>query len=342
MTLTLRTFGRILVSAAMVLFSSLLCRDLPAEDLDGLWERVASFTPKFDETAGSIHIDGVTISVQDTGRSLITGIDLDKVVSRYLKNYDQFRKRAILPYLYGMTWGWRLKEIPEGPETGYSGGPKRRPRYEGPSFRLLIGVFRSHGQALLAAEDYLTHQQAYFPMDTLNPDDPGFVSWGGTYFVRDNVFYFPQITSDLNRASVWEQLHKDLRDGTEGITRGSEVPLPVILGDDFPSDMTVSKIEGKPTAPLLAKDPNGQHLWYNVWVADTDDDAAWRRLSKEEKMSKSRSYKRSPQVKWVDPNMVVVENPGSATVVDLAAIAMNDLCLVSDIWVKRVRIAPPK
>ncbi|HPA47575.1 MAG TPA: hypothetical protein PK395_17545, partial [bacterium] len=280
--------------------------------------------------------------IQDSGRPLVTGIDLDKVFSRYVADYDRFERGSMGPFSFGMIWRWRVKPLPDDPETKFYWGSKRNDPYYRRFIRLDGGVFSSHGQALLAADRRLTHQQASVPIDPLNPNDPGFVSWGdGAYFVRDNVFYCLQISSEFNTAQMLERFHTDLLNGAEGITKGLEVPVPIIEGDAFPSDMTLFAIGGKPMAPLTVKDPNGRPVYRDVWDEDSDSRAIQRIMSKE-KGGPGGPSRIPSSIRWDDSNMVVVDNPGNATVVDLAAVAMNDRCLVSDIWTKRVRIAPPK
>ncbi len=331
-----------LASIMMFVPMAVLCQSTPVEDLEALYERKSDFVQRFDKSANVVHISGVTIPIQDSGRPLVTGIDLDKVFSRYVADYDRFERGSMGPFSFGMIWRWRVKPLPDDPETKFYWGSKRNDPYYRRFIRLDGGVFSSHGQALLAADRRLTHQQASVPIDPLNLNDPGFVSWGeGAYFVRDNVFYCLQISSEFNTAQMLERFHTDLLNGADGITKGEEVPVPIILGDAFPSDMTLFAIGGKPMAPLTVKDPNGRPVYCDVWVEDSDIRSMQRIMSKE-KSGPGGLQEISPAISWIKPNMLVVDNPGNATVVDLAAVAMNDLCLVSDIWTKRVRIAPPR
>ncbi|MFH1737608.1 MAG: hypothetical protein ABIH23_01280 [bacterium] len=342
MNITNKTLFFVYFSITIAVLAGFVWHEALAEDLDGLWKAVPEFAPKFDESADSVQIHTGIIPIRDSGRPLITGIDLDKVFSRYIDDYDRFERGAMGPDVSGMTWRWRVKPLPDDPDTKYFWGSKRKEPYYRRFVKLEIGVFSSHGQALLAARYRLTHQQAHVPMDALDPGDPGFVSWGGTFFVRDNVFYSLQVSPEFNPASVLKQFHDDLIHGAEGITKGDKVPLPIIQGDNFPSDMTSFKMEGNLAAPLDVKDPNGRPLYCAVWVADHDLDAARRGLSWEELSRLNIPSTKSPTIRWVKPNIVVVEKVGNVTVVDLAAVAMNDLCVVSDIWTKRVRIAPPR
>jgi|GEM_PF-1310360 len=333
MTLTKRPSHIVLISFLLTLLSG-ICYGKPLPSpLGAYWVP----DPDFDESSGLLRLPWGIVPLRDSGRPLVTGIDLDKVFSRYVTDYDRFERSPMGPLASGMIWRWRVKPLADDPETKYYWGSKRKDPYFKRSIRPDIGVFRSHYEALVGATFYLTSQQAYTPMDELNPNDPGFVSWGGgTYFVRDNVFYSLSMSPELNPAPL-EQFHKELISGAEGITKGAEVPVPVIIGDGFPSDMTAFKIDGKPAAPLDVKDPNGRPVYCDLWVEATDDPLPNVRTS-----PPPGDYvpHRSPQIRWAKPNMVVVDAPGTAKVVDIAAVAMNDLCLVS-VWRTRVRIAPP-
>jgi len=150
-------------------------------------------------------------------------------------------------------------------------------------------------------------------------------------FVRDNVFVNIQVAEQLDPATVIRAIDNDLKNTAEGITRGEKVEPPMIQDVDFPSEMSISRARFG-NALLSASDPNGHRVWHSVWIAGND----LPNLGPNTQPSELTE----PQITWKNTGMVEFVPrgaPGTITVT-LKAVAVNDLCVVSDVWTKTVRI----
>lgn len=274
----------------------------------------SSAEPEDIQDSGFMKVGHDVVPVRHSDRQLVTGIDLDKVFSRYIPDYERYGRS---PQDLGTLWRWS----------------ERRDQDHSKYLRRTVRVFRSHEAALSGASRYLLSIQAVLRCDPPNPNDPGFISWGEKTFVCDNVFVSLLLSDHYKSIPEWFQ--RDLRNGADGIYKGPEVQPPVILGDDFPDDMTLLKIDGKPTAQLRVISPDQRPVYTSI--SATPRGYIFSRIGQPGNAS------RPANVEWVAPGHVVVVDPGSATIVDLEAVAVNDLCVVSDYWTKKaVRIAPPQ
>jgi hypothetical protein len=201
---------------------------------------------------------------------------------------------------------------------------------------LEIGVFRSHRDALLAANLFLNSIQMTYDPPVLSTDDPGYVTWINPnsklpdVFVRDNVFVNIEATGVLDPATVIRAIDNDLKNTAEGITRGEKVEPPLIHDVDFPSEMSISRARFG-NALLSASDPNARKIWRRLWTAGND-------LPSEPNTPPSEL--KQPRISWNNSDVVEFVPrgaPGTITVT-LKAVAVNDLCVVSDVWTKTVRI----
>ncbi len=274
------------------------------------------------------------VPVIESNRPLITGIDLDKVFSRYLADYDAFERSPMGPYEDGIVWKWRVKPDPKDPETRYFWGKKRSEPYYQRFVRLTIGVFPSHRDAIIAIPE--TDIQEVPRLNPIDPDDPGFVSWNSMNpnqfsFIRDNVYVAIQIDESLNPQEMAKQLDRDLKNGAEGIFKGKTVVRPIIDGSDF-TDQVSFWVKGKTTAALRAIDPDKRELIGNVWVNDINRSLA---IPVDET--------NVPIITWIRPDLVEIKHRGQVSrAAEVCAIVVNDRCVVSEVWKKIVTFSVPK
>jgi hypothetical protein len=109
------------------------------------------------------------------------------------------------------------------------------------------------------------------------------------------------------------------------------VEPPVINDVGFPPDMTISAANiGQ--VPLDVNDPNGRKVCSSVWIAGNDLPNLGPNTPPSKLMEPQITWENAEAVKFVPRGA-----PGTITVT-LKAIAVNDLCVVSDVWTKTVRI----
>ena len=297
---------------------------------------VGAQTTEEEESIPSWTSETGQIPVRESDRLLVTGIDLNALMGPYMQDHDEheYRRWGMGPDPSGAAWNWRVKRDAEKSSRieGDTSGDRRR-WY----MRLQIGVFGSHREALLGAHFHYTHMQAVCYTHPIDPEERGYVSWHRHNrsvrdgFVRDNVFV--QVATSENADEIMDGLDRDIKNGAEGISKGPVVQKPVILGEGFPNQLT-ARTDGKLSAPLPVADPRDRPVYVTVAVTDSDI------VSSE--IGSMAPAVIPPDVRWEEPGVVVVHNPGSAKVVDLLATAMNDLCVVSTWEKKGVRIVPPE
>jgi len=269
----------------------------------------------------------------------ITGVDLANVLKRHIPDFSQFERDVLGPADFGIGFDYRIPPPRSLTHANTAEGAMaamawpRDPR----GISLEIGVFRSHRDALLAANLFLNSIQMTYDPPVLSTDDPGYVTWINPnsklpdVFVRDNVFVNIEATGVLDPATVIRAIDNDLKNTAEGITRGEKVEPPLIHDVDFPSEMSISRARFG-NALLSASDPNGHRVWHSVWIAGND----LPNLGPNTQPSELTE----PQITWKNTGMVEFVPrgaPGTITVT-LKAVAVNDLCVVSDVWTKTVRI----
>lgn len=119
-----------------------------------------------------------TIKINPSGRLLVTEIDIDKVMSRYIEDYDVFEKSLMIGYS-SLTWIWRVKPDPNDPETRYFWGVKRDTDFYKRKINISIGIFPSHEEAIRRAIDEMRSMAAVVPLINNGEKEPGYVAWIG-------------------------------------------------------------------------------------------------------------------------------------------------------------------
>ncbi len=272
------------------------------------------------------------IPVRESNRLLVTGIDLDTVMARYIPDYDQYTRGGMGPFPYGMLWRWRFSRDTDATKPG---GEKRSTEKSGRRIMMIVGVFGSHREALLGADSYFRSIQAVLRMDPVDNQQQGYISWAGkSGFVRDNVFiYLGMPGGPPTQGEVVNALDRDLMSGADGISKGTAVERPVILGGEFPDQIPVSA-DGRAAVGLEVREPRQRQIYTNLIVTDSDIEFP--------EIGSMAPAPHPPVIRWEKPGEVVVRNAGSAAIVDIQATAMNDLCVVSTWEKKGVRIVPPE
>ncbi len=275
------------------------------------------------------------IQIHKSNRQLVTGIDVEKVMQRYISDYEAFEISKSGISMGGLTFRWRVKPDSTDPETRYFWGKKRSLPYYCRYVRLDIGIFRSHHDAVQAAVRTLSTFQMLPSCNPIDPEEPGFVSWGNDIFVRDNVYILLLVHDLLNPAEIRRRFDQDLKNGAEGIQKGDVVNPPIIHGEDFPSEFAFW-IQKKATAQLFVSDPNQYETYPFIWVSDFEFPKI-ERLPDGTQITFPRIN--PPAVKWIGDNRIEIYHQDKDDRVTLSAVAVNEMCVVSDLWEKKVEIS---
>ena len=270
-----------------------------------------------------------TININPSNRPLITGVDLDKIMNRYIDGYNVFERSAMVGP-NAMIWLWNVKPDPSDPETQYFWGKKRNTDYYKRQFNLTIGVFSSHQEAVKRAVEFLNSISIIVKLVDEGKKEPGYVAWEKGYTVRDNVFYAVDFcTEPYDRNALQQKLDRDILEGAEGVEKGNAVELPIIDGNEIPDEIVIPLGE-KVRVPLKAPDPNSRKIYREVY------------FYKEKGISNIPTELRSesPLLDWIAPDSVEITDRGNVDGV-LRAVVVNNRCVFSDVFEKRVKIKVP-
>lgn len=284
-----------------------------------------------DETDDFITILGVDIPVQQHPEMLVTGIDVDTIVNRHIPDLSSFQKSISGPSGCGLLFRWRVprpsyRNVEEMHRVWSSKGD---PRF----MRLDIGIYPDPRKALIAAKRHFDTIAAVPRVVELSREDPGYVSWTiereevPRWFVRDNVFVCLQIAEELNPAAFLRAFDEDLKNGADGIFKGDRVEPPIIHAADFPSSLALDKGK-KVSVPLDAGDFHGRRLYRSAWIA--------------EPVQTSTPRFRLPNVRalWTESGQLEIKcDEKGQIMVAVHAVAVNDLCVVSEVWSKQILIS---
>ncbi|MFH1739914.1 MAG: hypothetical protein ABIH23_12965 [bacterium] len=295
----------------------------------------ASETEK-EEKGDFVTVAGQEIPVRYEPDRPIVGLDMDKIIRDDLPDSDLFQGRIDMPAPWGIAHTW---SIPKPHYTTWEGmraawSMNRDPR----GIALMVGVFRSHRDALRAADSHFKSVQGVVGPGSFSVEDPGYVAWAfddpsiPRFFVRDNVFvYVEAISEDLNPAAIVQGFDRDLKNGADGVLRGEKVEPPTIEDPGFPYSFSIAA-KDRAFARLGAKDPNDRKVWRVMWVQSDDRP---RPIPNTE-----YNYPDPPWFSWKESGEVEIMPRGvGAMTVELRAVAVNDLCVVSDVWSKSVRFS---
>ncbi|MBN2326811.1 MAG: hypothetical protein JXR73_06630 [Candidatus Omnitrophica bacterium] len=270
-----------------------------------------------------------SIKINPSNRPLITGVDLDKVMSRYIDDYSVFERSAMISP-FSIIWLWNVKPDPNDPETQYFWGSKRDTPFYKRQFNITIGIFPSHEEAVKRTVEMMKTISIVIPLIDHGEREPGYVAWDRGYTVRDNVLYAVDFcTEPFHREELQKQLGRDFLEGAEGISKGAFVELPEIDGSDIPDEVAIP-LNGKITLSLRASDPTSRKLY--------------RRASffkeKNSSMIPPTLRAEAPSVDWIEPDALEIKERGSISGT-LEAVVINDHCVISDVFKKRISIKVP-
>ncbi len=276
---------------------------------------------------GTVMVFGQSIPVDYTPPSLVTGVDVPKMLATHIPDFSSYKPGTPRPGYPGLQFSFTNRPAP----TDENGNPI----INYPSIKISVGVYRSHRAAV---EGLTTYMIAAVPqLDQLSEEDPGFFSWSlssstGRIFVRDNVLVIMNIMNAGDVNELIQKIDADLKAGQNGVTRGTEIVPPVIGESTIKDRYKLGKNEiGK--ASLGVTDPAGRTVYRSMmsiskakhhWLYDT--------------ILKMPS---TPVAEWKPDGTVTIRQDWGRGKVELRAVAINDLCVVSDPWEKQVIVQGP-
>ena len=256
--------------------------------------------------------------VRPSDRPLVTGIDIDRLLIDFVPDNDAFNFRNSTTALFGGHSRYlKSKDFPND----------RR------FVKIGIEIYRSHRKAVEAAEWHLTRvMAAVAQLQPLDMGDPGFLLWRlssstSVYFIRDNVLVNFQVHSFIDSERFLRQLDARIKDGGPGVTRGDDFLPPFVLCPSIPDVLYIGDGEKK-IYPVLAMDMNGLDVLCGA-----------RAVSMSSKQRRSLIDDSSPSVCILDGPLLQVEGRGYAKF-KLWLYAVNERCVVSDDWLKEIRVIP--
>ncbi len=320
-------FRRLCILSCLFTFSFFMVLISAAQDQD-----IEVETVRFQET--------YDVPVVESKRQLITGVRIESFLEKYVPDLDDFEYEFVGGY-YGLVAHGRVKPDPNDPETRFFWGSKRHLPFYKRRWGISIGVYKSHRDALLAASRYYKNRSALKEVNPLDKDNPGFVSWGEGKWVIDNVFAGFSSGDILDKKEIRTALKQGLLHGAEWVIKGDKPIPPQIQGENFPSEFSLW-IDRKVEAELNIIEPNGLKVYRNIHARNL------RGYKKEYEpsvfgtgLTERFPIHLKPLIKWKSPDIVQITQNGAVTF-DLETVAVNNLCVVSDVFKKEIRISVPE
>ncbi len=268
------------------------------------------------------------IPVMESNRPLITGLKIESFLKEYIPDLEDFEYELVGGF-NGIVARGRVKPDPNDPETRFCYGKKRKLPFYKRRWKISLGIFRSHRDALLAAVRSLSMVNIPVPVAPIEKENPGFVFWHEGKYVIDNVLAGFDGSKEMDAKRIQNALKRGLIDGAEWVIKGGKPIPPIIQGEDFPSEFSL-ETGGIVNVSLPVYDPNLRKIYTRI-SPDTyrkadDYPERWTGLGYEPFPT--------PSVEW-EPSGIVKLSLYSFTIFDLKAVAVNDICVVSDLWIKK-------
>ncbi len=287
-----------------------------------------------DET---VQFQEYEIPVVESNRPLITGVKIEVFLKKYIPEFEDFEYKLVGGFK-GLGARGRLKPVPNRNLAYVFDSSK--PHVPIRRWAITIGVYRSHREALLAALRHFSGWNITVEADPLDKENPGFVSWGDDRCVIDNVYAGFSSGEIPNKKAIQNELKQGLLHGAEWVIKGGKPIPPQIQGEDFPSEFSLW-IDRKAEAPLPVMDPNERKIFKRFFALNL------RGYDKEYEpgpmglLAEIHPTDLEPILKWKPSGIVEIIHRGNVTF-DLEAVAVNDLCVVSDVFKKEIRINVPE
>ncbi len=288
---------------------------------------LTSFAQEQDdvETVRYLNFD---IPVVESNRPLITGLKIESFLKEYIPDLEDFEYELVGGF-NGIVARGRVKPDPNDPETRFCYGKKRKLPFYKRRWKISLGIFRSHRDALLAAVRSLSMVNMPVPVAPLEKENPGFVFWHEGKYVIDNVLAGFEGSKEMDAKRIQNALKRELIDGAEWVIKGGKPIPPIIHGEDFPAKFTL-QTSGIAAATLQVYDPNLRKFYRRISPFTFGKEKEYPERFTDDGIEAFSA----PIVEW-GPSGDVQLHLKEFTVFDLKAVAVNDLCVVSDLWIKK-------
>ncbi|MBN2326460.1 MAG: hypothetical protein JXR73_04835 [Candidatus Omnitrophica bacterium] len=265
---------------------------------------------------GGIKIGLDLIPINELKGLLITGLDVNEIVKKYIPEYNNLTKHVHMVAESGITHSWIL--LPERTK----------------SISIDVGIFSSHRDALVGAQSYFNSIAPVVKLRSLDDKHPGFVSWiiplsDSCPFVYNNVFVVIQVTDHYDRDAFVKQFIQELSDNGEGVFIGEKVEPPYIDGINIANSLetwTNKRIE----IPVSITDPNGRNVYSSAYLTNLN--------YVKPKADTTELPPDIPFVRFKQKNLLEFRFEDEIdTDAELKIIAVNDRSVVSA-WKKKIHI----
>ncbi len=169
---------------------------------------------------GTVMVFGQAIPVNYTPPSLVTGVDVPKLLAAHIPDFSSYKPGTPRPGYPGLKYRFTNRSAPYD-KNG-------RPIHSFPDIEIGVAIYRSHREAVEGFGD--TGISMPPRIDPVRVDDPGYLSWSsqmsaekhGT-FIRDNVLIQIYLNEAGDMKELMEKIDADLKAGQNGVTRGAKV-----------------------------------------------------------------------------------------------------------------------
>lgn len=272
-----------------------------------------------------VSVSGTQVPINESSRRLITGVDLNRMLSRYIDDFDAFERQiGSYSFIHGLKSIWLVKPIPGDSSTDYFYGKRRNEPFFKRVIDITIAIAKSHRNALVTAGVYY-HNCSTPPFISYSSNNPGFVSLheNQRVFVLDNLFVALTISGDLDSKKIIELLIEDLKNGGDGVFKGDPITPPSLSYDGPLSNLSPGE-RYKIVIPIQAVEPNHRLVALGAEINNIE-------------YSNSKSNPK-PTVSVNEAGQIEFRYKGSSFSADLIVNAVNDLGVVSETWIRRIQV----
>ncbi len=302
-----------------------------------------------DENYEQIKALNHTILVRESDQEPITGINVTQMLQPILPIINELEDNGL--HLFGNIGKWNFSTyLPKfnGDYVKYKEETAKVKFVK--NIDVQVGVYKDHKTALEAANISLRSCLVFPQKVVQSADDPGYVGWNyGSgcerfkAFVRDNVLIFVVMrpTEEYSADKVAQLIDKVLLERDKGVSSGAEVPELVISDTSDAKIPEVAFIGNKHKFPAALQLRKSQ----SVKVKDVDFNAKPLDGTDPEALMEHQDFSvlEIPNLGWDwtgDGTVYVTMKAKRKQRLELYAIAIDENCVVSNFWSKKVTFIP--
>ena len=268
-------------------------------------------------------------------KDMVIGIDAELLMESVIERYSEYRKIEPRCSSSGILF---RREIARAPLLNMAGAKELLNLQDSdendelnrlPNYNVRIGVYKSHQDALVAADRFFSSFSSLPHKIALNDDDIEFVKWSdGNTILRDNVLVNLQIYGDGDVRKCLEEIDDSIVKGVNGVERGIDIHGPGVVINEFHERVNVLEGEEERFANVLV-DRSGELKIVKGLSFYADRDRKKLNIAQEVEID----------INWKESGDIYVKCTGKGYVAgELRVYVYNEECVAMDPWRRKLEI----